>query len=1108
MHQRDQHARRRRAGARIGALTLAIGLTTGGGAFAAQPPAQPPTGPPTRGAGATGAAGGSPDTVTLLTGDQVRVEHLPAGREAITVKPGPGRDRMTFLQRRVDDSVSVVPADALALLNQGALDRRLFDVTALLAAGYDDRSHPSLPLIVQSNGGPSTLARRPGTALPSIGARAIAEPRTTAGEFWQSVTSGAQHARSLVPGVTRIWLDGRVDGALDKSVPQVGAPAAWQAGFTGQGVRTAVLDSGIDATHPDLTDAVEQAVDFTGSASGATDRAGHGTHVASIITGSGSASGSRYKGVAPDTRLLIGKVLDDTGHGTDSSVIAGMQWATEQGARVVNLSLSSCPGDGLDPMSLALNSLTASSGALFVVAAGNDGRRGGKVSNPGAADAALTVGAVDHGDKLADFSSQGPRVGDNAAKPELTAPGVAITAARATGTAPDQPADQRYTAKSGTSMATPHVAGAAALLAQQHPDWRADRLKAALVETAAPTADTSVYAQGAGRLDVPRAITQDVYATQSTVNLYAKWGRTEPVAKTVTYRNDGAEPIRLDLRVDGDAAAVTTLGTDRITMPAHGSADVVLSANPSGAGGAHGGTLLATGPAGPTGPAIRVPVSAYAEGEMHDLTLDVRDRDGAPFAAGALWIADLDTGKPYETTRRGDARVVRLPKGRYTVGAMISTDSGANGRSWTLAGIPELNLTADTEIALDARLAKPATVTVDNPAARLVVRRLGVNQTIAGRRVDGDITVQDPDIGLYALATPTTSRPYSLVMRAFFGADKVDYDLTLPKDGGIPQDPSFQVRTRDLAAVQVRLRSQGRAQEGSHSRLSSLDGDPSMSGWFHAVRFPEVRTEYLSAGPRVAWQGVLSADGNYRSEIGPVTAYTPGRNPAETWNGGVLAPVVDALRCGDGLYGEYRPFSASAPGHRGFASDGEWTGRLALSTGGRELSTTQDLDYPELTGMSAERADYALRLTATRPDTDAASTSVAAEWTFASARPTGPTGCVPHANGLLATRIDGDFDQDGHAPANRPFVLRIGVEGAGADAPKVRSFTAEASYDGGTTWHMLTALPIGGAKYVAIVPPIAPGTGDGAVALRTTVRDADGNGQAQTITRAYAFARP
>ncbi len=110
------------------------------------------------------------------------------------------------------------------------------------------------------------------------------------------------------------------------------------------------------------------------------------------------------------------------------------------------------------------------------------------------AAAALTVGAVDRTDELADFSSRGPRLGDGGLKPEITAPGVDIVAARAAGTAMGNPVDNLYTAASGTSMATPHVAGAAALLAQQHPDWKADQLKNALVSTAKTQPNQTIYA--------------------------------------------------------------------------------------------------------------------------------------------------------------------------------------------------------------------------------------------------------------------------------------------------------------------------------------------------------------------------------------------------------------------------------------------------------------------------------------------------------------------------------------------------------------------------------------------------------------------------------------
>src|SRR4029453_8028919 len=157
-------------------------------------------------------------------------------------------------------------------------------------------------------------------------------------------------------------------------------------------------------------------------------------------------------------------------------IIAGMEWATAQGAKVVSMSLGGDPTDGTDPMSAAVNELSAASGALFVIAAGNSGAAH-PVGAPGAADAALTVGAVDRADVLADFSSRGPRVGDEGLKPEITAPGVGIVAARAAGTFMGEPVDELYTAANGTSMATPHVAGAAAIIAQQHPGWTGAQIK-------------------------------------------------------------------------------------------------------------------------------------------------------------------------------------------------------------------------------------------------------------------------------------------------------------------------------------------------------------------------------------------------------------------------------------------------------------------------------------------------------------------------------------------------------------------------------------------------------------------------------------------------------
>ena len=417
-------------------------------------------------------------------------------------------------------------------------------------------------------------------------------------EFWDAVTDtggdrqgdGATEFTDST-AVEKVWLDGRRKASLDKSVPQIGAPTAWAAGFDGTGIKVAVLDTGIDTAHADLAGQVIEERDFSGS-SGTGDKFGHGTHVASITAGTGARSGGKYKGVAPGAKLLNGKVLDDNGFGSDSGIIAGMEWAVAQGANVVNLSLGGTDMPGIDPMEETVNRLSAESDTLFVIAAGNEGEFGeGTVGSPGSADAALTVGAVDKADQLADFSSRGPRVGDGGVKPDLTAPGVAITAAAAAGSVLEEqyPSDiPGYLTIDGTSMATPHVAGAAAILAQQHPDWTGERLKAVLTGSAKPGAYSS-FQQGTGRTDVVRAMEQSVVTEQGPIDFgKQQWPHTDdtPATKKLTYRNLGTEPVTLDLSVDafavdGKPAAegMFAVSPRQLTVPAGGEASADVTAD-------------------------------------------------------------------------------------------------------------------------------------------------------------------------------------------------------------------------------------------------------------------------------------------------------------------------------------------------------------------------------------------------------------------------------------------------------------------------------------------------------------------------------------------------
>jgi subtilisin family serine protease len=503
--------------------------------------------------------------VTLLTGDKVILRQLPGERQSVHVIPArrPGGPA-TFQTLSVRGDAYVLPSDVHALVGR-LLDEELFNVSALARMGYGDAKAPSLPLIVQharSARRPPSLAAaslRPVRTLASLRATAVRQPRAAAGRLGAALAARAARPRSAsspLAGVTRVWLDRRVRGtALDPNLTQIGAPAAWDQGLTGRGVRVAVLDSGIDATHPDLQGKVVAEANFS-DADSTTDRFGHGTHVASIVAGTGARAAGDRKGVAFEAGLLNGKVLDDFGFGFESGVIAGMEWAASQRARVVNMSLGAGPTDGTDPVSQALNRITARSRVLFVVSAGNDGPGAQTVSTPGSATSALTVGAVDVQEALADFSSRGPRFGDYAMKPDITAPGVDIVAARAAGTSLGEPVDQWYTRLSGTSMAAPHVAGAAAILAQQWPTWTPARIKSVLMGTAAPNPELGVYQQGGGRLDVAHAIGQRVIARRGNVDFgYFRYPQTgaQPVTKQVPLLNLGDTTATVDLRLELEA---------------------------------------------------------------------------------------------------------------------------------------------------------------------------------------------------------------------------------------------------------------------------------------------------------------------------------------------------------------------------------------------------------------------------------------------------------------------------------------------------------------------------------------------------------------------------
>ncbi len=332
--------------------------------------------------------------------------------------------------------------------------------------------------------------------------------------------------------VFRIWLNRQVKLMLDASLNVIKARPAWRVfGVYGEGITWAVLDSGIDADHQALQKKVIGQYNFSRSEPG--DRLGHGTHVAGII----ASDDTKYRGVAPGAKLYDFKVVNDNGNGDELSLIQAIAKIKElnRERRVIhgaNISLG-FPFDvrsyacGASPICEAVNSLVHS-GVVVCVAASNDGFKtlltlnelGQQepfstylalgITDPGNASEAITVGSTHkvhpHRFGVSYFSSRGP-TGDGRLKPDLLAPGERIISCRARSTSMGQPVDNLFTEANGTSMATPHVSGAAALLLSLRKELigHPEEVKRVLLSTCTDL-ERDRYHQGRGLLDILRAL--------------------------------------------------------------------------------------------------------------------------------------------------------------------------------------------------------------------------------------------------------------------------------------------------------------------------------------------------------------------------------------------------------------------------------------------------------------------------------------------------------------------------------------------------------------------------------------------------------------------------
>lgn len=1014
-------------------------------------------------------ADGLSTKVTLVTGDEVVVSN---GK--VQARGAKGRENVGF--RSFKDprgDLHVVPLDAQAGLNSGALDERLFDVSLLARSGYDDAASKTIPLIVQGQ----AISAANAESLPSIGSHAITIGKD--GSFW----AGARAA-----GTGRIWLDGKVTASLDRSAAQVGAPQAWEKGFTGKDVTVAILDTGVDETHPDLAGAVVESKNFSDSDT-TDDRVGHGTHVASTVTGDG-----KYKGIAPDAKLINGKVLGDYGGGRESDIIAGMEWAAAK-AEVINMSLgSSWPDEGTDPMSLALNRITEQTGALFVVAAGNSG---GAIGSPGSADAALTVGAVNRDDTLAEFSSRGPRWFNNAVKPDITAPGVDIVAAKAKNGQIGTPVGEGHVALSGTSMATPHVAGAAAILASKNPAWKAEDIKAALMNSAKPNPSLSIYDQGAGRLDVGRAVSSAVTTNHGSFSLgTAVWPHDDdkPITQKLTYRNNGTTDVTVDLsiaEVKPAGAGLFSVSPAKLTVPAGGSADATVTADTRAAvaDGVYGAVVLSSD-------GVRVAVGVVKEVESYDLKLTFLDHNGAPTQYYDYRFVDLDKPQAHFRHDPSGTIVQRLPKGKFFLDGMISTrdpDPTKGGPITTLTE-PALEVTGNTEIVFDARQGTQPSIAVEQKDAKAAQAGLGFLMQANWGATGGTWHLNSFD-GIRVRPSKTSWPKFDFYAEAVlakpdangkFDGSPYQYHVRISEKTRVPANVQRSVKDRELARVN----------SVTHARVPGSVGqrDNGASGPL-PLRLKEFYT------PGVEWSGSLTEFtklGEWPS-LGFQSSITPrvfklGRTVTEHWNSAVYGPGVPhapgtvrfAGRVGNLLRLDV-PLQ-SAQGMYGYSPS---TGRTTVTVDGKVISDQPESGYAYIPDAPAEKKRYTVHTEATR---DSLSSRVTADWSFTSEHVPGEMfQSIP----LLAVRFAPALDE--HNRAGRVVTVPITVERNGTGTvTNIKDPAVQVSYDEGGTWKPVPLRKTRAGWQVTLIHP----HGAKNVSFKARAADAGGDVQ-QTIIRAY-----
>jgi subtilisin family serine protease len=508
----------------------------------------------------------------------------------------------------------VVTLDALPLAE--AIQQSRVLTASAKTHRLDLRSPTSVDYLRAVTAAQRTLAARIASAVPGaritwrygvvLDGMAVLLPRAELGRL------------ASVPGVAKVWPSVTYRPLLDRSPHLIGADQMWGApAFTtaGNGVKIGIIDDGVDQEHQFFsptgytmppgfpkgdaaytTAKVIAARAFSpptsmwkyGKVPFDPTYSEHATHVAGIAAGDytpGAIAGrGPLSGVAPNAYLGNYKVLtvptENFGlNGNSPEIAAGVEAATRDGMDVINLSLGEPEIEPSRDLVAAAINAAADAGVVPAIAAGNDfdDFGNGSVSSPGSAAKAITAAAVSKQLVVASFSSGGPTPISLRMKPDVSAPGVDITSS-----VPGRALKGSWTSFSGTSMAAPHVAGAAALLRQRHSDWTVDQIKSALVLTGKPvrvsgTAEAPTTREGGGLIDIPAANTPAIFASPTDLAFgLLHTGASAAQSVDLTDAGGGSGTWTVGVAPQGSPAGATVSAPATVTVP--GRLDVTATA--------------------------------------------------------------------------------------------------------------------------------------------------------------------------------------------------------------------------------------------------------------------------------------------------------------------------------------------------------------------------------------------------------------------------------------------------------------------------------------------------------------------------------------------------